>query len=352
MITSISKTEQLKSLILKDIRGEVYRPGDSLPSIRDLCFRYGVSKHTVSQALSNLNELGIIELIHGKITRIAANPFSKHIEIIYVSNIPIEQQEFWSEFYRGIVDEFRLNPEFRFAIRSIIESGKFEPMENINVANTAGALVLGSVNEQMLNYLFRYRIPFIMVYDRVDKAEVSFISSEFREAISRVIELFKLRGCHRLAYIGSFCKYANGGINTAKMKYFRDALTSAGLPIVESLFREAEHKTPCGYEAMKALLADGQRPDGLFVASDVLAVGAYRAMHEFGIVPGKDLAVAGCDNLEIGKFLIPSLTTIELFRYRQGRMAARRMVELINDKVAPGFQETLPTEIVIRESLN
>ena len=352
MITSISKTEQLKSLILKDIRVEVYRPGDSLPSIRDLCFRYGVSKHTVSQALSNLNELGIIELIHGKITRIAANPFRKHIEIIYVGNTPIEQQEFWAEFYRGIVDEFRQNPEFRFAIRSITEHGTLGPMENIDVGNTAGALVLGSANEKKLDFLRRYRIPFVMVYDRVDTAGISFVTSELREVITQMIELFQRRGCRHLAYIGAFCDQADDGINIDKANYFRDALGAAGLPVDDALFRNAEYKILCGYEAMKTLLAEGQRSDGLFVASDVLAVGAYRAMYEFGIVPGKDMAVAGCDNLEIGKFLTPSLTTIELFRYRQGRLAALRMIELINGVGTPEIRETLPTEIVIRESLN
>ncbi len=352
MITSISKTEQLKSLILKDIRSEVYRPGDSLPSIRDLCRRYGVSKHTVSQALSNINELGIIDLIHGKTTRIAANPFRKHIELIYVSNTPIEQQEFWSEFYRGIVDEFQQNQEFKFAVRSVSEYGSLGAMENIDVANTAGALVLGSTNPKKMDFLRRNEIPFIMVYDRVNDENASFVTADLRGALIDMVKLFRRRGCLRTAYIGAFGKHTDQGINIDKMKYFKEALTIAGMTADESLFRDAEHTMRGGYEVLKAMLSEGLRPDGLFVASDIIAAGAYRAMYEFGLKPGVDIAVGGCDNLQIGNFLIPSLTTIELCRYRQGRLAARRIIERINDHTENEIREVLPAEIIIRESLN
>lgn len=351
MITSISKTEQLKSLILKDIRSEVYRPGDSLPSIRDLCRRYGVSKHTVSQALSNMNELGIIDLTHGKTTRITANPFRKHIELIYASNTQIELQEFWSEFYRGIVDEFHQNHDFKFSVRTVPVRIGPGTMENIDVANTAGALVLGSANQQLLDFLRKYEIPFVMVYDRVDDEGASFVTADLRGALIDMVKLFRRRGCLRPAYIGAFGKHTDQGINIDKMKYFKEALTIAGMTADESLFRDAEHTMQSGYEVVKTMLSEGLHPDGLFVASDILAVGAYRAMYEFGFKPGVDIAVGGCDNLQIGNFLIPSLTTIELHRYRQGRLAAKRIIKRINDHTENEIREVLPAEIIIRESL-
>lgn len=351
MITTLSKTEQLKSLILKDIRKEIYQPGSSLPSIRQLCDRYGVSKHTASQALSNLNEMGIIELLHGKITRIAANPFRKQIEIIYVGNTPIEQQEFWSEFYRGIVDEFQANPEFKFVLRSITVHGGTGAIKRLDIANTAGILVLGSASRERLDYLRQYAIPFVLLYDRVEEDGISFVTADLRRSLTDMVALFKNRGCRRVAYIGAFAGQADEGINIDKMNYFKDALLAAGLPVDKVLFQNAEHKMPCGYETMKTLLATQERPDGLFVASDILAVGAYRAMNEAGLRPGIDIAIAGCDNLEIGNYLTPSLTTIELSRYRQGQLAAKRLMGNINGEAKTEIREVLSAEIVIRESL-
>ena len=65
-----SKTDQLKRRIQDAIRDGEFPPGSTLPSVKQLCTRYGVSKHTVSQALSNLNELRIIEVSHGRKTRV------------------------------------------------------------------------------------------------------------------------------------------------------------------------------------------------------------------------------------------------------------------------------------------
>jgi len=353
VITTKSKTDQLKNLILQDIRSEVYRPGDSLPSILHLCERYGVSKHTVSQALSNLNELGIIELTHGKVTKIAANPYRRQIELVYVSDTPIEQQEFWAEFYRGIVDKFRQNPLFNFTLRSLAAHDSLGPLEHIDPAATAGALVLGSTNEQKLGLLLRYQIPFICVYEWAERPDISFVSADLKNSFEKLAQMFLARGCRRVVYIGPINPdRIDRGINLDKPACFRAALTEAGLSPADFAEYDSGYTLQDGYNTMKKILTEGPRPDGVFLFSDAIAPGVYRAMTEAGLRIGIDIAVAGCDNLAIGRFLTPSLTTIELNRYNQGKLAAQKIIERIENGTTEEIRDLLPTEVVERESLS
>jgi DNA-binding LacI/PurR family transcriptional regulator len=76
---------------------------------------------------------------------------------------------------------------------------------------------------------------------------------------------------------------------------------------------------------MMELLSRGLRPDALFCATDLLAIGAMHAAHASGLRIPDDLAVVGFDDLEEGRFFIPSLSSIAPDK----ALIARTAVELI-----------------------
>ncbi|CAM5641652.1 LacI family transcriptional regulator OS=Streptomyces tendae OX=1932 GN=GUR47_06340 PE=4 SV=1 [Streptomyces tendae] len=67
-----------------------------------------------------------------------------------------------------------------------------------------------------------------------------------------------------------------------------------------------------GLLAMRRLVAlpAGDRPDAVFCFSDLLAVGAQRALHEAGLAIPGDVAVVGIDGSEEALYCTPSLTTV------------------------------------------
>jgi len=351
MISSISKTDQLKKILLRGIKSGMYKPGDKLPSIMSICKKHSVSKHTVSQTLSNLSELGVLDLAHGKATRVSETPFQNNIEIIYAGLTPIDQQEFWAAFYQGIIDEINETHGFSYSNRVIAGVSLKEELQNLEFKNSVGGLVVGTANLKVIEHLKKYGLSFLMVYERTECIETSFVSCEYREVMQQVVDLFIANERRKLAYIGSFEGKTDKGINTDKYDRFIDAVKAHGLNVNPEWQKNAYHLMNEGYEAMKALLESNERPDGVFLSSDVLAPGVYRALHEAGLKIPEDVMVAGCDNLEIGKYLVPSLTTIELSRYEMGRTAAKNLISNIknDDKV---IQTNFSPEIVIRESLN
>lgn len=86
-----------------------------------------------------------------------------------------------------------------------------------------------------------------------------------------------------------------------------------------------------GYVGMKDLLKKGIT--AVFCMSDAIASGAYAALNELGLIPGKDLAVFGYDNQEVSSFLTPGLTTMALPLRKIGAMAADKILGICEKEI-------------------
>ena len=93
-------------------------------------------------------------------------------------------------------------------------------------------------------------------------------------------------------------------------------------------------------------------PDGfeaVVAANDSMALGALRVLQERGFhVPG-DVAIAGFDDAEEGRYISTPLTTVRQPSYQQGREAARLLLEMLAGETVEA-EIVLPTEMVVRRS--
>jgi LacI family transcriptional regulator len=106
-----------------------------------------------------------------------------------------------------------------------------------------------------------------------------------------------------------------------------------------------------GHGAGKRLAAMSRRPDAVFAANDMMAVGCLYAFREAGLeVPG-DIAVAGFDDVPIARYVSPALTTVRICIDEMGEKALERLLPAIQgDEAGAPAPELLRTELVIRES--
>jgi LacI family transcriptional regulator len=103
-----------------------------------------------------------------------------------------------------------------------------------------------------------------------------------------------------------------------------------------------------GYEGMKQLLK--QNVDAVFAASDSIAIGAMKAIHEAGLRIPDDVAIVGFDDLPFATQVSPSLTTIRQTIRQTGQIAVDTLMALVENKEMPPRRVSLPTELVIRSS--
>ena len=105
-----------------------------------------------------------------------------------------------------------------------------------------------------------------------------------------------------------------------------------------------------GYLAMRNLLSSNRRPDAVFCFSDLLAVGALRAAHDFGVKVPDDIAVVGIDDIPEGRYQTSSLTTVSINIPYIAKTALNLLVNRIEDPKRKAQQCIVPHSLVIRES--
>jgi DNA-binding LacI/PurR family transcriptional regulator len=127
------------------------------------------------------------------------------------------------------------------------------------------------------------------------------------------------------------------------------ALREAGRPAGAALVAEGDFTHAGGRAATEALLGRVPDIDGLFAASDLMALGALDALRAAGRrVPG-DVAVVGFDDSELARTTEPPLTTVRQPIEQLGTEMARLLVAQLDDG-APPTGIVLCTELVVRKS--
>ena len=122
------------------------------------------------------------------------------------------------------------------------------------------------------------------------------------------------------------------------------------LVVDEALIVAGDFTPVSGYAAARQLLMEGREFTGIFVANDQMLVGAIKAFQESGLRVPDDVAAVGFDNTFVSSLVRPSLSTINVPRYRMGY----RAVELITDEgLQPADRRVvLEGNLIVRQSSN
>ncbi|GAB3652382.1 LacI family DNA-binding transcriptional regulator [Glycomyces tarimensis] len=167
-----------------------------------------------------------------------------------------------------------------------------------------------------------------------------------RDAVAHLVAI----GRTRIAAIGAqpLEEYATPLQRTAG---YERAMEDAGLePRAEYATPAVHYSRTDGYAAAAALLELSPRPDAIFCFSDLLAMGAMRAVFDAGLSVPDDVAVIGIDDIEEGRFTRPSLSTVSLDTPFIAREAVRRITARIDDPEAPAEEVVAEHRLVARES--
>lgn len=152
-------------------------------------------------------------------------------------------------------------------------------------------------------------------------------------------------GHRRIAFLG--CGTAHI-FELDRLAGYRDALAAAGIPFDPALCTASGMSQEDGHRLTVELLAVADPPTAIFAASDVLAVGAMRAVQETGRVVGRTFPVMGFDGLGLGAYVQPQLTTLKQPIREAGQALVRLLVAALQGE--PPEHLLWPPELVVRDS--
>lgn len=155
------------------------------------------------------------------------------------------------------------------------------------------------------------------------------------------------QGYRRLA-----CITGPSRLSTAsqRLRGYRAALRAAGREPEPALERHADFREEGGYAAMADLLDSGAAPDAVFIANNLMSIGALECLGERGIAVPAEMGVVGFDEVPWSRFIRPRLSTVLQPTYELGRAAANLLAERTRSPERPTTVTTLRTELQVRAS--
>jgi DNA-binding LacI/PurR family transcriptional regulator len=193
--------------------------------------------------------------------------------------------------------------------------------------------------------------PMVLLGERVHSGPADHVAIDNVAAAAEATGHLVSLGRRRIAAIGAQ-RQASGVTAKLRLRGYRSTLEAAGLPFDPALVAPAAawHRLD-GARAMANLLAAGDPPDAVFCFNDPLALGAIRALTDRGYRVPDDVAVVGVDDIEDGRFAVPTLTTIAPDKPQIARLAVQLLHERLGaDRTQPAREITASHTLQVRES--
>jgi len=210
-----------------------------------------------------------------------------------------------------------------------------------------GVIMFSSdIDDPILPLLIKDGQPLVLIGRHPYFLNVAYVDVENREGAHEAVAHLISLGHRRIAVI-------NGQLQMeaalARRDGYKQALLEAGIAIQPELMVEGFYSEPGAHEAMLQLLDLEPPPTAVFAASDGMAVGALRAIHDRGLQVPDQIALIGFDDLPLAAYTSPPLTSVHQPIRDMGAHAVRGLVEQIRGQTSATSVRLL-AHLVVRES--
>lgn len=331
------------------------------PTSFDIAYRAGVSQSTVSRALRgdpNVNEETrrrievIARELKYKVDKNASNlrrQRSNTIAVLFFED-PSPDPSLINPFFLSMVGSITRACAKR-SYDLLISFQKFAQdwNEDYDDSGKADGLILLGYGDyltyrQHLEQLIDQGVRFVR-WGAVQEGQpgLSIGSDNFQGGRAATEHLIGL-GRRNIAFLG----HASNHYPEFSERYrgFAAAIESAGLSV--SLQADAISSEESGAAAVTQLLARGEKIDAIVAASDLIAAGALRALHDAGFDIPRDVSVVGYDDIPAASLVNPPLTTVAQDTWLAGEKLVDTLLKLVRGEPAESL--VLPAKLVVRRS--
>ena len=191
----------------------------------------------------------------------------------------------------------------------------------------------------------------LVLFDRgEEELNVDYIGIDDYKSSHLVIDHLVSQNCKRIAHIAGF-KHIR--IYKERIRGYKDALEKSNLEIRENWIIESNLRTEDGRRIMQQLLDFPERPDAVYIAGDIAALGALQVLLENKIKVPEEIALIGFSDEPFTSLTQPSISTVNQHSDQIGKLAAEAFLERMNNPKKKTFKRIiLEPELIIRQSSN
>ena len=330
-------------------------------TIKDIARESGYAVGTVSRALNNAPGVSaetrqkILEIVNRHNYEPNAN--AKHLKQQANDGIALIVKGTQNMLFAGILEPLQQIIEESGYVATVYyideEANEVAQARRICTERKPhGILFLGSNPEYFTPELEALGIPCLLLTNNaagLGIENLSSVSVDDRAAAAVMIEQLYAKGHRVIGIIGD--RPETSRPSQQRLDGCLDALQRLGVPFdFDRQYRLADFSMQGGYAAAEHLLAHCPGLTAIFAMSDLMAVGAIRAIQDHGLRVPQDIAVAGYDGIALGRYTVPRLTTIRQNTALLSQRAAQILLASIEHN-APAVHEVVPFELILGESV-
>jgi LacI family transcriptional regulator len=326
--------------------------------IKDIADRLGVSTATVSRALND--KPGVADELRRRVNELAAelgftpNIVARNLAggrtgavafILHRQAFPVSSDPFYFLIMRGVERELD-RAGYHVVLSTVGNKPDGDNLRVVRERRVDGLILAGpDIDPSLVMSLTHIGLPAVLVDNVMEHTPMDCVLCDDREGARMAVEHLLSHGYKQITFMGGPISWLS---TREREKGYESAMCAAGLPV--EVVHESATTLDTGLAASRKLFASKNRPAAVYAVNDAMAMGVIRAAGEAGLkVPG-DLAVAGFDDVTIAASTDPPLTTVRVDKEIMGELAARRLLELIENRQQPYCKLVVGTKLIIRQS--
>jgi LacI family transcriptional regulator len=333
-------------------------------TLKEIAEVLGISVTTVSKALQHKPDvskktiekvLALAEELNYTPNSFAVNLRTKESKTIGLI-IPEVVHHFFSNVIKGIIAEAEKNGYLVIILQSNesleLEKKQVALLINKRVDGIIMSLSNESNNDFHIKEILRKEIPFVQ-FDKISKLIPSskVIINDQKAAMEAVQHLID-KGCKKIAHIRGLENPQN---SIDRFIGYKKALEKNGIPYDSKLVYTCKSITfEQGVEFAKQVVEENLEIDGIFIITDLVAIGVLAHFNEIGIQVPNQIAIIGFSNWFVSQVITPKLSTVDQPNYEMGVAAFTLLLEemICRKNGLPFLPRTieLETSIIERES--
>lgn len=327
-------------------------------TIYDVAERAGVAISTVSRVLNHSSDvsdptrarvLRAIDELQFRPDRTAKTLAQKQTRSICVA-LPSFITPFHTELLKGIRHAF-IDSDLDLLLCDLGSTSPRKTLLDFLKRGTVDGLLLSGmpINDDLATELKALHAPVILIGHAWPEFD-AFCWDDQQGAYLAVEHLLGL-GHRRIAFVTT---WSPSSLQKDRLAGYRKALEEAGVPYDATLVgsgvteKHAGFSEEAGYEAMTQLLKDHDDITAVFAASDVQAIGAYKALREASLRVPRDISLCGYDDIKVARFI--ELTSVDQHIYDVGKRATELLLARIEKPAAAASHETITPTLRVRST--
>lgn len=319
----------------------------------DIAKLAGVSTATVSRVLNNLEVvspelrekvLKAVEELNYKPNLIAKGlKTQRSYNIAYL--IPDITNPYYTEIYKGI----KQTAAMKGYTCSLIDIGFTHGYHSLLSQRFDGVISAVDMDNELVKTIKEMNIPAVVQSEECmdwGLQRCVCVSHDLKCAVDNAFEFIISKGHRNIGLI-----VAKNQVYS-RVSLFKEAFKKFGLEYAPERVVEYTNKQYhyiAGYNAMVELVSRNCGASVIIAQNDLVAIGAMSAASKRGYAIPGDISFLGCDDSIAANYSIPSLTTIKLFKEKQGVKAAQLLLDMICSNVVEHYE--FKAELIVRESI-